>query len=140
MLLYHHVSTKCNEIERFGVEYLYQQAGGDLDLDLTQADDITLDDDTDEGFANLGVTALVSMSELMGMFGMGALSPDDKGDDGKEDFGASKDEDDDNNDEEPGQVCINSLCCLSQGNVRVLEVVLPMQESPPVPPMKVLPP
>ena len=41
---------------------------------------------------------------------MGALSPDDEGDDGKEDLGAPKEEDDDNNDEEPGQVCINALC------------------------------
>ena len=100
---------KHNEIERYGVEYLYQQVGRDLDLDLTQADDITLDDDTDEGFEDLSVTALVSMSEHMEIFGMRALSPDDEGDDGKEDLGAPKDEDDDNNDEEPGQVCINAL-------------------------------
>ena len=141
LLLYHHVPTQRTKMERFGVEYLYQQAGRDLDLDLTQADDLTLGDYTDEGFEDLSVTALVSMSEHMETCGMGALSPDDKGDDGKEDLGAPKDEDDDNNDEEPGQVCmyVCCVCCLSQGNVRVLEVVLPMQESPPVPPMKVLP-
>ena len=109
MLPYHQVPTQRNEIETFGVEYLYQQAGRDLDLDLTQVDDITLDD-TDEGFEDLSVTALVSMSEHMETFGMRALSPDDEGDDGKEDLGAPRDEDDDNNDEEPGQVCINALC------------------------------
>ena len=33
-----------------------------------------------------------------------------------------------------------SVSCLSQGsNVRVLEVVLPMQEPPPVPPVQELP-
>ena len=47
------------------------EASRDLDLDLTQVDDI-------EGFEDLSVTALVSMSEHMGMFGTGALSPDDK--------------------------------------------------------------
>ena len=62
LLLYHHVPTQRNEIERFGVICLYQQAGRDLDLDLTQADDITLDDDTDEGFEDLSLTALVSVS------------------------------------------------------------------------------
>ena len=50
------------------------------------------------------------MSEHMETCGMGTLSPDDKGDDGKEDLGAPKDEDEDDNDEEPGQVCINALC------------------------------
>ena len=48
------------------------------------------------------------MSEHMETFGMEALSPDDEGDDGKEDLGTPKDEDD--NDEEPGQICINALC------------------------------
>ena len=84
LLLYHHVPTQNNDIERFSVDYLYQQASRDLDLDLTQADDITLDDDTDEGFEDLGVTALVSMSEHMETFGMRALSLDDEGDDGEE--------------------------------------------------------
>ena len=92
LLLYHHVPTQRNEIERFGVKYLYQQAGRDLDLYLTQADDITLDDDTDEGFEDLSVTVLVSMSEHMEIFGMRVLSSDDEGDDGKEDLGAPKDE------------------------------------------------
>ena len=81
---YHHVPTQHNEIERFGVDYLYRQASRDLDLDLTQADDITLDDDADEGFKDLGVTALVSLSEHMETFGMRALSLDDEGDDGEE--------------------------------------------------------
>ena len=84
LLLYHHVLTQHNEIERYGVDYLYQQASRGLDLDLTQADDITLDDDTDEGFEDLGVTALVSVSEHMETFGMRAISLDDEGDDGEE--------------------------------------------------------
>ena len=46
-LPYHHVPMQCNDT---GIEYLYHQAGRDLDFatceDLTQA---TLDDD-DEGF------------------------------------------------------------------------------------------
>ena len=36
LLLYHHVPTQHNEIERFSVDYLYQQASRDMDLDLTQ--------------------------------------------------------------------------------------------------------
>ena len=87
LLLYHHVPTQHNEIERFSVDYLYQQASRDLDSDLTQADDITLDDDKDKGFKDLGVTALASMSGHMETFGMEALSPDDEGNDGKEDLG-----------------------------------------------------
>ena len=83
LLLYHHVPTQHNDIERFNVDYLYQHASRDLDLDLTQADDITLDDDKDEGFEDVGVTALVSISGHMETFG----TPDDKGDDGKEDLG-----------------------------------------------------
>ena len=78
MLLYHHIPTQNNDIERFSVNYLYQQASRDLDLDLTQADDITLDDDIDEGFEGLGVTTLVPMSEHMETCGTGALSPDDE--------------------------------------------------------------
>ena len=41
----------------------------------------------------------------METFGTGALSLDNKGDDGEEDLGVSKDEDN-NDDEEPGQVCM----------------------------------
>ena len=78
------------------------EASRDLDLDLTQVDNI-------EGFEDLSVTALVSMSENMGMFGMGALSPDDKGDDGEENLGALEDEDDENDDKEPGIVCMYAL-------------------------------
>ena len=106
LLLYHHVPTQHNEIERFGVDYLYQQASRDLDLDLTQDDDITLDNDTDEGFK-----MSVSMSEHMETFGMRALSQDDEVDDGEEDLGAPEDEDDNNDDEEPGQVCMY-VCCV----------------------------
>ena len=79
--------TQHNEIKRFSVDYLYWQAGRDLDLDLTQDDDITLDDDKYEGFEYDGVTALVPMSGHMETFGMEALSPDDEGNDGKEDLG-----------------------------------------------------
>ena len=79
-----------------------EEASRDLDLDLTQVDNI-------ERFEDLSVTALVSMSEHMGTFGMGALSPDDKGDDGEENLGAPEDEDDENADKEPGQVCMYAL-------------------------------
>ena len=105
-------------------------------LDLTQADDITLDNDTDEGFK-----ISVSMSEHMETFGMRALSQDDEVDNGEEDLGAPEDEDDNNDDEEPGQVWmyVCCVCSLSQsGYVRVLEAVQPMQEPPPVPLMQVL--
>ena len=78
LLLYHHVPTQHNEIERFGVDYLYQQASRDLELDLTKAGDITLDDDIDEGFEGLGVTTLLPMSEHMETCGIGALSPNDE--------------------------------------------------------------
>ena len=110
LLPYHHVPTQHNELERFGVEYLYQQAGRDLGSDLTQADDITLDDDADEGFEDFSVTALVSMSEHMGTFGTGALSSDDEGDDDEENLGVP--EDDDSDKEEPGQVCMCAVCVL----------------------------
>ena len=76
---------------------------------MTQVDDITLDYDTNEGFEDVSVTALMSMSEHMGMFGTGALSPHDKGDDGEENLGAPKDEDDENDDKGPGQVCMYAL-------------------------------
>ena len=45
------------------------------------------------------------MSEHMEMFGTGALSLDNKGDDGEEDLGVPKEEDN-NDDEEPGSVCM----------------------------------
>ena len=44
---------------------------------------------------------MVSMSEHMETFGMGALSLDNNRDDGEEDLGVPKDEDN-NDDEEPG--------------------------------------
>ena len=109
LLLYHHVSTQHNKIERFGMKYLYWQAGY-LDLDLIQADYITLDDDTDEGFVNLSVTALVSMSEHIGTFGAEALSPDNKGDDGEKNLGAPEHKDDNNDNKEPGQLCMYTMC------------------------------
>ena len=115
------------------------EASRDLDLDLIQVDDITLDYDTNERFEDLSVTALMSMSEHMGMFGMGALSPDDKGDDGEENLGAPKDEDDENDDKGPGQVAmyVCFVCCCHK--VAISEWWKQShQEPPPVPPTQVV--
>ena len=106
------------------------EASRDLDLDLTQVDDI-------EGFEDLSVTALVSMSEHMGMFFTGALSPDNKGE-GEEILGALEDEDDVNEDEEPGQVCMYALCVVCH-KVAISEWWKQShQEPPPVPPTQVV--
>ena len=107
------------------------EASRDLDLDLTQVDDI-------EGFEDLSVTALVSMSDHMGMFGRRALSPDDKGDDGEENLGAPKDEGDENDDREPGQVCMYALFVVCR-KVAISECWKQSHQEPlPVPPTQVV--
>ena len=89
-------------------------------------------------FKDFSVTALVVMSEHMGMFGTGTVSPDNKGDDGEENLGAPKDEDDENDDKEPGQVCMYALFVLCH-KVAISEWWKQShQEPPPVPPTQVV--
>ena len=75
LLPYHHTPTQHNDTEVFGVKYLYKQAGKEFDLatceDSTQGDDITMDDETDEGFEDSSVALAISISEDMETIGTG---------------------------------------------------------------------
>ena len=73
LLPYHHAPTQYNEVEFFGVEYLYQQAGRQFVLseDSTLLDDGVVDE-MDEGFVDESMAA-PSISEHLLTVGAGAL-------------------------------------------------------------------
>ena len=90
LLPYHHAPTKHNDVEFFGVEYLYRQAGRQFVYPTT--DEEVVVDGTDEGFVDESTIA-PSISEDVLTVDAGAP-------------GEEEDDDDDDEEEAEDEVCV----------------------------------